>query len=245
MPVTPNSDPLGILTKEADPLGILEKKSQNGSNLSVGANGQLKESVPATLPSETQSKSQVVPDFGMASFSELAKGQRSQAENTTATNVQDFKESVEEKATREQRAADKEAAKKRKKDALPIALDDAAKRSLKIKGLDPNNKALLNKEKSKFALEIAAGNADVGFDKEGRAGLVTTPGFLESFHSSTMDAINFNKEAREFHKMNVAQRVEFVKRKQQEQEQKQNESQYVGERPTEAGSFGQVIGGAT
>lgn len=39
MPVTPNSDPLGILTKEADPLGILEKKSQNGSNLSVGANG--------------------------------------------------------------------------------------------------------------------------------------------------------------------------------------------------------------
>lgn len=211
--------------------GATEVKKKN--SLSVGADGQLKESVPTT------SVSQPVPDFGMASHSDLAKGQTGAVDNQTPTAVTQFEESVEEKQHREERAAKREADKQRKITATPIAIEDAATKSLKSKGLDPNNKALLNKEKSKFALEIASGNADVGFDKEGKAGLVTTPGFLESFHDNMMDAINTTKNAREFKDMSVPERVDFVKNF-----EKEVPTPYIGVKPTGLGSVGAMAGGS-
>lgn len=216
-------------------LGFTEVKKKNG--LSVGSNWQLKQSTPTT--SVSVESNAPIPDFGMASHADLAKGQMNAVDNQTPTAVTQFQESVEEKAHREERAAKREADKQRKITATPIAIEDAAKKSLKIKGLDPNNKALLNKEKSKFALEIASGNADVGFDKEGKAGLVTTPGFFESFHDNMMEAINNTKNARDFKDMTVPQRVEFAKKLQQK-----DPSAYIGVKPTPAGSIGAMTGGA-
>lgn len=208
-----------------------EKKN---SGLSVGANGQLQSSNPTTLPS------QPVPDFGMKSFSELAKDQKSATENTASNNVGQFEESVEEKATREKRAADRQAQKERIEKVTPIAIDNAAKKSLRIKGIDPNNTAQLNQEKSKLALQIASGDATVGISKDGEAGLYDAPGFLKSFHDHMMTAIEANKNAREFAKMTVPERVEFAKRMNQ-----QTPSPYLGEKPTPLGSVGALGGDVT
>lgn len=194
-----------------------------------------KQSVPTTLQSQD---GKPIPNFGLASYSDLAKGQQNVHENTASTQIGQFEGSVEEKQHHDERAATREQQRQILIKNTPIAIENAAKKSLKIKGIDPNNAAQLNQEKANMALQVAAGDAKVGINKDGEIGLYNSPGFLESFHTHMMSAIEANKNAREFAKMNVPERVEFAKKLQQ-----QTPSPYLGEKPTPLGTVGAMSGG--
>lgn len=124
------------------------------------------------------------------------------------------------------------------KKATPIAIENAAKRSLKIKGLNPNNAALLNSEKANFQKQVNSGDATVGFGENGEVGLINHPGLFDSFSKHMHAAIDENKNSREFAKMSIPERVAFAK-----QQQQNNQSSYIKEQPTNLGSLGAVGGG--
>lgn len=215
-------------------INFSEKKN---SDLSVDGKGNLQNSVPGTSPSESTANK--VPDFGMKSFADLQKGQQSQSDNTASTNVGQFESSVDETQHHAERAAAREAQRVKIEKATPIALENAAKKSLKLKGIDPSNTAQLGQEKENFALQLYQGDAQVGFDKDGTPGLIQNTGFLDNFHDHMMSAIQANHDAREFHKMTVPERVAFANKKQVE-----TPSPYIGSKPTELGSVGATVGGA-
>lgn len=124
------------------------------------------------------------------------------------------------------------------KKATPLAIENAAKRSLKIKGLNPNNSALLNSEKANFQKQVNSGDATVGFGENGEVGLINHPGLFDSFSKHMHAAIDENKNSREFAKMSIPERVAFAK-----QQQQNNQSSYIKEQPTDLGSLGAVGGG--
>jgi hypothetical protein len=229
MPVTPNNDPLGILSKtdNSDPLGILvpEKKNQVGKNLSVGQNGQLQTSVPATSNSEVQSPlpKSPEPNFGMSSFADLAKGQQNVSDNTGITTTP----TVNTDNLGFQKAADKKLQQQNQK-VRNDAIDNTVQRSLKLKGINAQQGSLLyNIEKSTYNQQLDDGNAVVGV-KNGKPGLEKTTGLWDSFHNHMMSAINENKDSREFKDMTPKQRVDYADKVQQQQ----NSTEYIGEAPS-------------
>lgn len=216
------------------------KKKESGSNLEVSSKGQLQQSAPAISQSNSQENNKPPqPNFGMASFNDLAKGQRSASDNTIQTAPQEAitaKENVTNIPKWNQEKADYKAKVIKN---TPTAILNSAIKSLKIKGINPNNSAQLNKEKQHFQEQVDNGDATVGFDKSGTPGLIENKGLFDSFHSHMMDAINENKESRDFKNMSVSDRVAFANKKLQE-----TPTAYIGEKPTELGSVGAMVGGA-
>lgn len=214
--------------------GATEVKKKN--SLSVGSDGQLKESVPTTSSSEAQSVSQPVPDFGMASFNDLAKGQKNASENTTAVAPKEFEQATNPEIYSpeilKQRAKDKE-------ERISKALDNTTAKALKLKGISAQQgSAQFNEQKSKFALSLANGDAHVALDKNGVPGLKRTTGAIENLTKGFNEATANNDENAAFYDMSPEQRVEFVNKK--ISEEKPNE--YIGETPSLIGSAGHLAG---
>lgn len=202
--------------------GATEVKKKN--SLSVGSDGQLKESVPTT------SVSQPVPDFGMASFNDLAKGQKSASENTSAVAPKEFQQATNPEIYSpeilKQRAKDKE-------EKIQKALDNTTAKSLKAKGINAQpGSALYNEEKNKYKAQVDMGFGHVALDENGVPGIKRTTGLFENLQKGLHEANTYNEENAAFYDMSPEQKVEFVNKK--IATEKPNE--YIGETPSLLGS---------
>lgn len=191
-----------------------EKKSLGSSS----KNGSLENTNGVSKPSE--------PDFGFPTRNQLATGQQSIADNTRSVSAMETIMSDDEKMHHEERAKVREENRIKVEKAKPIAIKNTAKKSLKIKGLNPNNAALLNSEIAKFTDEVESGSASVGFGKDGEVGLVSHPEAGESFLKHMMDDINQRKNAREFNTDDLDKKVEIAEKI------RLNQSAYLAEKPT-------------
>lgn len=198
--------------------------------LSVGQDGQLKESVPTT------SVSQPVPDFGIASFNDLAKGQKNASENTSAVAPKEFQQATNPEIYSpeilKQRA-------KYKEEKIQKALDNTTAKSLKAKGINAQpGSALYNEEKNKYKAQVDMGFGHVALDENGVPGIKRTTGLFENLQKGLHEANTDNEENAAFYDMSPEQKVEFVNKK--IATEKPNE--YIGETPSFTGSVGHLAG---
>jgi hypothetical protein len=249
MPVTPNSDPLGILsqtTDNKDPLGILVPQKKNGGgNLSVDSKGQLQKSVPSvSVPQSTSknafenipefhaqpvdgNKNTIENNFNLPTSNQVAQGQKTVSDNTGIANVPE----INTENLGYQKQLDKKLA-KQNEDFKNKAIDNTVKKSLKLKGINAQPGSLLyNIEKSTYSKQLDNGNASVGVDNNGQPGLAKTTDWIESAKNGWNNAIQGDKDADSFvNNMTPAQQVDYLNKKQKEQ------NEYIGTRPTQIGS---------
>lgn len=227
---------------------FMQTFTQKKSGFTGGLNlGEAQKPLPAfseqpqepVQPQQPQPKQVPTADnnFLLPTHNQLAQGQVEPSESTVAAQPQQTLENDFNKANIPEYNKEKADYEQKVKDNIPQAINDAAVKSLKLKGIDPNNAALLNKEKSQFALQIAQGDATVGFDKDGKPGLVQTPGFAGSLWDHLKGQVNEWIDARQFKNMNSDERVNWANNK-----IKQAETAYIGTKPTQAGSVGALAG---
>lgn len=232
--------PVKEVTTDFDPSKYGATELKKKSNLSVGTDGQLKQSEATTLPSELPKEKPKEPEFWLPNFKELSSGQRSKSDNTSTIQVQHIQNVVDETLHGKEKAEEKKMYNEKVLKSAPEALENTINRSLKIKGIKPTkNSAQYNDEKEKYTLEMIKGDAQIGFDENGKPGLFRTTGFLDNIASHYNQARLANQEADEFsNKMTDQQRLDYLKSKQTQKES----TPYIGEKQSAAGSVGGLLG---
>jgi hypothetical protein len=184
-------------------------------------------------PEQQPEKPTIENNFGL-NHDQIALNQQSVSDNTTNVAPKEALQGEYNEAHIPEFNQQKADYKEKVLKATPDAITNAAKKSLQIKGIDPNNAALLNKEKQNFQDQISSGNAAVSFDKDGNPGLVQTPGLFGSLWDHLKTGVTNLKDARDFKNMTDQERVDYAN--------KHPQTPYIGVKPTQAGSVGALIG---
>ncbi len=131
------------------------------------------------------------------------------------------------------------------------AIDNAAKKVLKNKGVikpEEEGKALnlsqfqqLTTEKKRLQDAYDKGDATFAISKDGEVGLNKTIGFVDALTKGWNKATQANDEAADFVDMDAEHKVDYLKKKEIEQAAKRSD-EYLGERASNAGSIGQLAG---
>ncbi len=231
-----------------DQIDFSQKKNLSGNKLSVSPKGQLQHSVPITSQSQKSGYdiSQNTPEFHVEAPpenpnkiennfnlnpNEIAKGQIASGENKLSS-PQEIENIGYQKAAQEKLDKQNEAANKKFRQT---AIDNTIQKSLKLKGINAQKGSLLyNIEKSTYDKQLDNGNAALGTDKRtGQPGLLQSENPLQSLHSHMMDAINENKNSREYHSMNDDEKIKYLNSLQKDK------NEYAG---TTSNGFGSVLG---
>lgn len=239
MPVTPDNsfDPSKYGATEVsdtpafDPskYGAVEVKKKDGKILSVGADGQLKQS----SQSVSELHSPKASDFGMVDPRQIALGQQSKSDKNDLSGMQQSLMSAEEKVHHEERA-------KARAEKTEEAITNTATNSLKLKGIKPTA-IQLNREKDKYRAQLKLGFASLASNREGKPGLKRVTGVLENLAKGWNEAVKSSDEDRQFvTEMSPEQQVEYLNKN----PELIKENEYIGEFPSTSGGVAEFVGGS-
>lgn len=236
-----------------------EKKN---SSLSVGVDGQLKQSAPTTsvsqesntpnpfdistlapkkldnsqqpLQFEKPKENSYTPEnnFGLSNL----PVEKPISDNTKSVNVENYEQATDPAINSPEIRAEKEKVRKINRDN---AVDNATQRALKIKGLTAQpGSADYNKQKADFQNQLASGDATVGVDNNGMIGLKRTTKGWENLKNGWNEAVHGAEDAQKFRDMSDQERVDFLN----QNPEKLKPSPYIGETPNTFGSLTHLVG---
>lgn len=236
-----------------------EKKN---SSLSVGVDGQLKQSAPTTSVSQESNtpnpfdistlapkkldnsqqplqfeKSKENPytpenNFGLSNL----PVEKPISDNTKSVNVANYEQATDPTINSPEIRTEKEKVRKINRDN---AVDNATQRALKIKGLTAQpGSADYNKQKAEFQNQLASGDATVGVDNNGMIGLKRTTKGWENLKNGWNEAVHGAEDAQKFRDMSDQERVDFLN----QNPEKLKPSPYIGETPNTLGSLTHLVG---